>query len=150
MPSSIRPNGSFRPIDACSVRTGGSWRTVNNIYGKIAGTWELLWAAYTAIAVSISPAVYFNTVANNTGPYNVGFTANVTGGDGTETYTWVLTNTIGTGWSISSGQGTDNIQLTCADGSDETMTATLEVTVDDGTTTDTDSITITITYGTPP
>lgn len=150
MGSQVRPAGSWKDIVGVEVRPAGTWKAVTKIEVKVGGVWKEVWPNYTPISVAIDPASYYNTVSNNTGPYNIGFTANVTGGNGSETYTWTVTNTLGTGWSILSGQGTDNVQLECANGSDQEYTATLQVAVDDGTSSDTDSFSITIVYGTPP
>lgn len=105
---------------------------------------------YVDISASISPATYSETFTNSTGPHDVGFTCSVTGGDGTHTYTWSVTNTIGAGWSIQSGQGTASVTLRCIDGSDALFTGTLECLVSDGTTSDEPAASLSLTYGTPP
>lgn len=146
----IRVGGVWQDIDSCSVRVGGTWRTVDNIHIRVGGTWRQVWSGYTAISASISPAGYSNTVSNNTGPYSVGFTCNVSGGDGSHTYTWSVNNTSGSGWSLSSGQGTSSIVVNAANGFDAYYEATVSCLVSDGTSSDTPSVSVDITYGVPP
>lgn len=147
---SVNVSGTWRSVHAISVKVSGTWRQVTNAWVKVGGVWQQYFAAYTAISASIDPATYSNTVANSTGPYDLGFDAIVTGGDGTQTYTWSVTNTLGSGWSIVAGQGTASVTVRCADGSNQTLAATLECLVDDGTTNDTPSASLSMTYGTPP
>jgi hypothetical protein len=110
-----------------------------------------VWSAYTPISVSIDPGTYANSVTNNTGPITVGFDALVTGGDGTETYSWTLSSVVPSGTvSITAGASTDSVTVSFDNGSDLFRSATLNLTVDDGTSSDSASASISLTYGTPP
>lgn len=146
----IRVGGTWQDIDSCGVRVSGTWRTVDSMHIRVGGTWREVWPGYTNISASISPSGYTNTVAVNTGPYSIGFSAIVTGGDGTETYTWTVTNTQGSAWSIASGQGTDSVIVQCADGFNEEFLATLECLVSDGTSSDEPLVNLEMIYGIPP
>lgn len=108
--------------------------------------WVEFWPAYTPIAVTIDPTSDSAAVANNSGPYSVAFDAIVTDGNGSETYAWSVTGAI----SITSGQGTSSVLVQIPDGSNEIVSGTLSVTVDDGTSSDSYTTgSISRTYGSP-
>lgn len=130
---------------------GSSWTDATFARRWSGSAWEEFWPAYTPISASIDPGTYNNTVINNTGPIVVAFDALVTGGDGTETYSWTLSSVVPSGTvSITAGASTDSVTVSFDNGSDLFRSATLNLTVDDGTSSDSASASINVTYGTPP
>lgn len=130
--------------------SGSAWVDVGFARRWTGSAWEEFWPAYTPISASINPGIYNNSVNNNTGPTTVGFDAIVTGGDGTETYSWTLSSVIPSGSvTITAGGSTDSVTVQFADGANLTRSATLNLTVDDGISSDSASASISLTYGVP-
>lgn len=129
--------------------SGSAWTDATFARRWDGSQWVEFWPTYTNISASLSPTLYNNTASNSTGPVDVGFTCSVTGGDGGHTFTWSVTNLIGAGWSIVSGQGTSSVTVRCINGSNTQFTGTLSCVVSDGTSSDTPSASLSLTYGTP-
>lgn len=131
--------------------TGSAWTDVASAKRWDGSQWVEFWPTYTNISATIDPATYSNSVGNNTGPVSVGFDAIVTGGNGSETYSWSLSSVNPAGTvTITSGAATSSVTVQFADGADLVRSATLNLTVDDGVSSDTPSASISLTYGTPP
>lgn len=73
-------------------------------------------------------------------------TCNASGGTGSYTYTWSIS---GVGWSIVSGQGTDNVQIQVQNGFNAEYSCTVTCTVNDGSNSVAPSGGWTMVYGVP-
>jgi len=118
-------------VDPANVRRwdGSAWVDAGFARRWDGSAWQNVWPLYVALGVTVAPPSYFEETANNSGPYTPSFTATVTGGNGSHTFTWGIT---GTGLSILSGQGTASVQVQITNGTNVTRSGALSLTVDDG------------------
>ena len=150
MASGVNIGGVWKDIASASARVSGAWKDVSGIYVKVSGAWQEAWSAYTAITATVTPSSYTdNSAANDSGPYDIGFSCAVTGGNGSETYTWSVSPDNPGDLSILSGEGTDSVTIRIADGNNQIVSGTVECLVSDGVSSDSDTSIVSVTYGVP-
>jgi len=123
-------------VDPTNVRrwSGSSWVNVGFVRRWSGSAWVDVYPTYVDISVSVSPTSYQSATIGSRN-----FTASVSGGDGSHTYSWSISNPTNFSLANASSQ-TCNVSWSSSNAGSCTVTCV----VNDGTSSDSANASITI------
>jgi hypothetical protein len=144
----VKDGGVWKEVTAPSVRDGGVWKAIKQGWVRDGGTWKKFYDV--PLAVEVSPAAVIEAFSNGASPQSIGFTASVSGGVPSYSYSWGVTS-VGSGSLIITGSTTSSSCTVQASGTDAECLGTVTCTVTDAdSTVVAEGAPITVLFGTPP